>query len=98
MKAIQFSSCGSPDILSLTEVPCPEPRSGQVRVDLKAVAVLPVDFKLRRGSLKSFFDVPLPKVPGRDGVGIVGTIGPDVDYALVGDRVGVVVGHHQQGI
>ena len=97
MKAIQYATFGSPDVLELCDIVRPIPGPGEVRVDLEAVAVLPVDHKLRSGALTTFFDVALPKIPGRDGVGTIGALGPGVDYAKVGDRVAVVAGHHEQG-
>lgn len=97
MQAIQFDRYGGPDVLHRATVPVPDPGPGQVRVDLRAVAVLPVDCKIRSGALQEVFRVPLPKVPGRDGAGVVGAVAPGVDYASVGDRVCVVASQLEQG-
>ena len=97
MQAIQYATYGPPDVLELRDIPRPVPGPGEVRVDLEAVAVLPVDFKLRSGALTAFFDIALPKIPGRDGVGTVGALGPGVDYAKLGDRVAIVAGHLEPG-
>lgn len=74
------------EVLQLTEVPTPEISSPtQVRVQLLAAGVNPVDTKLRsRGLL-----VPdgLPAIPGCDGAGIVTDCGPAVTRFRAGDEV-----------
>jgi NADPH:quinone reductase-like Zn-dependent oxidoreductase len=97
MIAMAFCDYGTPDVLRPVVRPVPVPGEGEVRVDIRAVAALPVDCKIRSGALKAFFDVPLPKIPGRDGAGIVGAVGPGVDNIKVGDRICVVAGHAEQG-
>jgi len=67
MKALQFSTYGAPDVLSIKEIPKPEPREGEVLVQIKATAINPSDIKNVAGIFKS----PLPRVPGRDYAGVV---------------------------
>jgi len=97
MIAMHFEEFGPPDVLRSVARQVPAPGAAQVRVDLRAVAVLPVDCKIRSGALTRFFDIPLPKIPGRDGAGIVGAIGEGVDYVKLGERVCVVASHAEQG-
>lgn len=97
MRAIRFERFGGPEELQLVDVPVPEPGPGEVRVDLHAASVLPVDCKVRAGLLRDLLTVPLPKIPGRDGAGVVGKVGPGVDYLRVGDRVCVVAQHAEAG-
>ena len=67
MKALQFSTYGPPGVLSIKEIPKPEPRKGEVLVQIKAAAINPSDVKNVAGHFKS----PLPRVPGRDYAGVV---------------------------
>jgi len=64
-----------------------------VRVDLRAASVIPGDWKVRAGHLKEYFPISLPKIPGRDGAGVVTKLGPGVDYIAVGTPVCVVAQH-----
>jgi Zn-dependent alcohol dehydrogenase len=67
MKALQFSTYGPPAVLSVKEIPKPEPGKGEVLVQIKAAAINPSDVKNVAGIFKS----PLPRVPGRDYAGVV---------------------------
>jgi NADPH:quinone reductase-like Zn-dependent oxidoreductase len=97
MQAIQYDRFGGPEVLRLTQVPVPEPGPGQVRVDLRAASVIPGDCKLRAGHLTALFPVTFPKIPGRDGAGLIGKVGPDVADVAVGAAVCVVAQHIQPG-
>jgi NADPH2:quinone reductase len=76
MKALQFSAYGSPDVLTIEEIPIPEPREGEVLIQIKATAINPSDVKNVAGHFKS----PLPRVPGRDYAGVV--VGGDAEKGL----------------
>jgi NADPH2:quinone reductase len=67
MKALQFGAYGPPAVLTLKEIPKPEPRKGEVLVQIRAAAINPSDVKNVAGHFKS----PLPRVPGRDYAGVV---------------------------
>ena len=67
MKALQFTTYGPPSVLTLKELPKPEPRPGEVLIQVKASAVNPSDVKNFAGHFKS----ALPRVPGRDYAGVV---------------------------
>ena len=97
MKAIVYDTFGGPEVLTFRDMPDPEPGPGEVLVDLHAASVIPADWKLRAGHLQSLFTVTFPKIPGRDGCGIVRAAGAGVDFAAVGDRVCVVAQHSEQG-
>ena len=97
MQAISYKEFGDPSVLRLVDVPDPEPGPGQVRVDLRAASVIPADWKLRAGHLKAYFPISLPKIPGRDGAGIVTRLGPGVDYVALGAPVCVVAHHLEAG-
>lgn len=97
MQAIQYDRFGGPEMLHLVDLPDPEPGPGQVRVALKAASVIPGDCKLRAGHLTALFPVTPPKIPGRDGAGIVDKLGLGVDDIAVGTAVCVVAQHVQPG-
>jgi NADPH:quinone reductase-like Zn-dependent oxidoreductase len=67
MKALQFSTYGPPAVLTINEIPRPEPHKGEVLVQIRAAAINPSDVKNVAGHFKS----PLPRVPGRDYAGVV---------------------------
>ncbi|MDQ0313855.1 NADP-dependent oxidoreductase [Amorphus orientalis] len=87
MTAIRFADYGPVDVLSADRVPVPEPGPGEVRIDVKAASVNPIDWKLRKGLLKDVFAIPFPFVTGRDGAGVVAAAGEGVANDLVGRRV-----------
>ena len=97
MQAVQYAQYGDPDVLRLVEVADPEPGPGQVRIALRAASVIPADWKLRAGHLKQYFPVSFPKIPGRDGAGVVTKLGSGVDYIAVGTPVCVVAQHMEPG-
>lgn len=67
MKALHFSTYGPPAILTIKEVPKPEPRKGEVVIQIRATAVNPSDVK----NVAGHFKASLPRVPGRDYAGVV---------------------------
>jgi len=67
MKALQFSTYGPPAVLTVKELARPEPRKGEVLIQIKAAAVNPSDVK----NVAGLFKAQLPRVPGRDYAGVV---------------------------
>jgi len=97
MKAIRYARYGGPEVLELAEIPDPALPDDGVLIEIHAAAVAPGDTKVRAGVLQDMFKVTLPKIPGRDGAGIVIAAGPKAGYARVGDRVCFVAQHVEQG-
>lgn len=97
MQAVCYEQYGDPDVLRLVELPDPEPGPGCVRIELRAASVIPADWKVRAGHLKQLFPISFPKIPGRDGAGVVTKLGPGVDYTAVGASVCVVAQHVEAG-
>ena len=97
MKAIRFDRFGGPEELKLVDLPDPKPGPDELLIEVHAVSVVPGDWKLRRGLLTGIFPVRPPKVPGRDGAGIVRAMGADVAGFAVGDRVCFTCQHVDQG-
>lgn len=97
LRAIEFKRFGGPEELALVELPDPAPDFGEMLVEVRAASVIPGDWKLRRGLLADIFPVRPPKVPGRDGAGIVRAVGAGVDDFAPGDRVCFTCEHVEQG-
>jgi len=87
MKAVTMHEYGGPDVLKLEDVPKPDLRPGHVLVRVRAASVNPFDTKVRRGFLRSFFDVDMPHILGADYAGEVEAVGPGVMELALGDRV-----------
>jgi NADPH:quinone reductase-like Zn-dependent oxidoreductase len=83
---ITFSRYGGPDVLSLSDADVPEPGPGQVRIRVRAVAVNPIDAKIRSGRMDGIFPIEFPVLPGWDVAGVVDVAGPGA-AAAAGDEV-----------
>jgi NADPH2:quinone reductase len=85
MQAWQVIKRGEPiDVMELGEKAVPEPGTGEVRIQVKAVALGLPDVFTCRGTYA--FNPALPFTPGQEVVGIVTAAGEGVDLA-VGSRV-----------
>jgi NADPH2:quinone reductase len=67
MRAVRISKHGGPDVLEVVDVPAPEPRPGQLLVDVAAVGVNFRDVYEREGS----YGGDLPAIIGVEGAGSV---------------------------
>ena len=98
MKAVRIERYGNEDVLELAEVEQPKPSAGQVLVKVKAVAVNPVDWKIRDG-LGKLFGLKPPLILGCEIAGTVESVGPSTssgDFAP-GDEVYGYLGTHTGG-
>jgi len=86
MKAIEVHTFGGPEVLVPTELATPEPGPGEVRIDLATIGVNFVEVYQRSGR----YPMPLPFVPGGEGVGCVSAVGAGVDVPRIGERVASV--------
>lgn len=85
MKAIIVHEYGEPEVMKLEDVSTPEPAGSEVLVRIKAAGVNPVDTYLRTGN--HAHAPKLPYTPGKDGAGIVESVGESVTKFKPGDRV-----------
>ncbi len=83
MKAVRIHQFGGPDVLQVEDLPMPEPGPGEMRIQVMAAGVNPVDWKIRKG----FGGPPLPLTMGLDVAGVVDKVGPGVEMFHTGDRV-----------
>jgi NADPH:quinone reductase len=85
MRAVLMTAAGGPEVLQVAKLPEPEITGHHdVRVQLRAAGINPVDYKLRSGG--TLGGTP-PAVLGWDGAGVVESIGPAVTRVRPGDEV-----------
>lgn len=87
MKAIRIHEYGGPDVLSIDEIPMPEPAADEVLIRVHATSVNPVDWKIREGLRKEKFPSKLPLTLGWDVSGVVEQVGGKVSIFRKGDEV-----------
>jgi NADPH:quinone reductase len=87
-RAIRFARTGGPEVLSLEEIPLPEPKAGEALVRHRAIGVNFIDTYQRSG----LYSVPLPSGLGSEAAGVVEKVGEGVTSVRVGERVGYVSG------
>ena len=85
MKAVRVHKFGSPEVISIDDLPKPEPGKGEVVVRVKAAGIGPWDALIRSG--KSVLPQPLPLILGSDLSGEVDSVGAGVENLKVGDEV-----------
>src|ERR1041385_2401771 len=94
MKAIRIHEDGGPEVLRYEDVPDPQPRDGEVLIELRAASMNHLDVWIRKG-LPS---VPKPRILGADGAGVIagtdervvinpGIIGADGKTHIVGETM-----------
>jgi NADPH:quinone reductase-like Zn-dependent oxidoreductase len=87
MKAVRFDEYGGVDVLTVADVPQPEPGAGQVLVKVKAAGINPGEAKIRDGLLHDRFPATFPSGEGSDLAGVVERVGDGVTGVAVGDEV-----------
>src|SRR3954470_9832081 len=83
VRAIQITENGGPEVLNVVDLPTPEPKPGEVVVEVGAAGVHYIAPSPRGGVYK----VDLPLVLGLEGAGRVAAVGDGVEAVAVGDRV-----------
>src|SRR5258706_15057061 len=86
MKAAVITGHGGMEVVQVVnDLPIPEPSAGEVRIQMKAVALNRLDLWVRLGwpGLK----LAMPHITCADGAGVVDKVGDGVTQYQVGDRV-----------
>ena len=83
MQAIQILATGSPDVLTLRDLPTPTPGSGEALIRLEASGVNFIDIYFREGR----YPAKLPYTLGQEAAGTVVATGDNVTTVKAGDRV-----------
>lgn len=88
MRAVSYTQFGGPEVLQVVaDLPVPQPGPGQVRVQVAASVIHPVDLMIRAGRFPAPLPTGLPYVPGWDVVGTIDAVGPSVGDLTVHDDV-----------
>lgn len=89
MRAVTYDRFGpASEVLSLLDMPVPEPGAGEVLVRLHASGVNPSDVRVRAGGRPGVTAPPFPViVPHSDGAGVIEAVGPGVPSDRIGQRV-----------
>jgi len=89
-KVVRFHQFGGPEVLRVEDLPRPEPKQGEVRIDVKAIGLNRAEVLFRTGA---YFEQPqFPSLIGVEASGIVDALGPGVKGIKVGDKVSVATG------
>lgn len=83
MQAIQILTTGSPDVLTLREIPTPTPGPTEALLRIEASGVNFIDTYFREGR----YPAKLPYTLGQEAAGTVESIGAQVTAVKTGDRV-----------
>ena len=85
MKAIVQTGTGGPEVLSLRDMPLPQPKSGELLVKVSAIAVNHANKLLRNGVFPA--PSPFPNVMLGEVEGYIVAVGPGVETFRAGQRV-----------
>ncbi len=85
MKAINVQQLGGPEVLTVSEMPIPEPRAGWVRIKVQSVGLNFADILNVRGEYLTRARTPF--VPGMEFSGIVDKLGDGVTHLELGQLV-----------
>lgn len=91
MKAAVIRGFGGPHVLTVEEIPTPEPGPGEVLVKVLGALVNRLDHYIRQGDITS--DLRFPHVLGLDAVGEVAALGAGVFKFQIGQRVFAMPGY-----
>jgi len=87
MKAVRLHQFGDPDVLVYEDAPKPEPKDGEVLIQVAAAGINPVDAMVEKGAMEKEVTHTLPLIPGWDVAGTIEALGPGVTNFTVGDAV-----------
>lgn len=98
MRAITYTGFGpAAQVLTLEDLPTPNPAAGEVLVRLATSGVNPSDIRARAGGRPGVTKPPFPKIiPHSDGAGVIEAVGEGIDAARVGERVWIWNGQWQR--
>src|SRR5215472_1775671 len=83
MKAIQVQKTGGPEVLTLVDLPVPQPKPNEAVIKIAAAGVNFIDVYFREGR----YPASPPFVDGQEAAGTVSAVGSEVKSLKAGDRV-----------
>jgi NADPH:quinone reductase len=97
MRAVTFSRFGGPEVMEVSDLPEPQPTSGELRIRVAAATVNPTDISFRSGrQAGQVGDLKPPYTPGMELAGVVDAVGEGVEWRP-GDRVMAIVNPRRSG-
>ncbi|RVW07405.1 NADP-dependent oxidoreductase [Prescottella agglutinans] len=90
-KTVVANAYGGPEVLEVIDEDLPSPGPGQVVVEMRAIGVNPIDYKLYSGEFGRD-PARLPVRPGVEGAGVVVAVGDEETDVRVGEEVVVYAG------
>jgi len=87
MKAYFSTAYGGPEVSRYGDFPDPSAGDNQILVEVKAVSINPVDYKVKRGVAKLMSGSKFPRIFGSDFAGVVKAVGSGVTQFRQGDRI-----------
>jgi NADPH:quinone reductase-like Zn-dependent oxidoreductase len=87
-KVVRFHTLGGPEVLKIQEEPIPDPKKGEVRLDVKAIGLNRAEVMFRKGEYLE--SAVLPSKLGYEAAGVVAAVGPDVDKSWLGKKASTV--------
>ena len=87
MKAYYSTAYGGPEVSHYGDLPDPSAGNSQLLIEVKAVSLNPVDFKVKRGVAKFMSGSKFPRIFGSDFAGVVKATGGEATKFRPGDRV-----------
>ncbi|MGH9767770.1 MAG: NADPH:quinone oxidoreductase family protein [Blastocatellia bacterium] len=85
MKAWRVNDWCEPDQMEFTDIPVPEPKPGEIRIQNRAAALNFFDILMIQGKYQA--KPPRPFTPGSEVAGVVDAVGEGVTGFNIGDRV-----------
>lgn len=86
-RAVRFDRYGGREVLSVRDVPVPQPSDGEVLVEVRAAGINPGEAMIRSGVLHELLPATFPSGEGTDLAGVVLGIGPGVEGLSAGEPV-----------
>ena len=89
-RTVRFSRLGGPEVLQIEDLPIVEPKSGEVRIRVRAIGLNRAEIMFRTGQ---YLEQPeFPSRIGLEAAGIVEAVGAGVTEVRIGDKVSVATG------
>lgn len=86
-QAVRLHEYGDRSVLKLETAPIPTLNPDDVLIKVHATSINPVDWKIRKGYLKTMIDYPLPLILGWDVAGEIVAVGTQITDWKIGDAV-----------
>jgi len=87
VKRIEYSAYGGPEVMRVADFEPRHPGAGEVRVSVKAAAINPVDWKIRKGDMAMVTGRSFPRAMGLEFSGVVEAVGHGTSRVQPGDAV-----------